>query len=93
MSKNVIDFNEAYTRTKEECEHEHKCPHCDWENSTVENFLDRVSELTVDSEAFEEEVRILIGYVELLTRRNTLSEIVGGLIDEIEYLDGNDDED
>ncbi|TVY09956.1 hypothetical protein [Paenibacillus cremeus] len=90
-NKNVIDFDTILNQ-KENCNHEHVCPHCEWQDKTIDNFISRIKGLSINGQTFREEVENLIGYVEYLTRRDTLAEIAGTLMQEVQYMDGDDEE-
>lgn len=78
------DLNSNYTQQTENCNHEDVCPHCEWANDTIDDFIDSVIDLDIRSEEFIEEVLELIEYVEYATRKQTLLDIAGSLLAEVD---------
>jgi hypothetical protein len=85
---NVVDLDSVRNSKKENCEHEHVCPHCEQQLSAIDNFINRVNGLSSDSDDFRNEVETLVDFVEYYTRRDTLAEIASGIIGEINEMDG-----
>jgi hypothetical protein len=83
MNDNVVDIASKRNKQSENGEHENVCGHCVWRESTINNFINKIKELDATSDAYYVQVEDLIGYVEYINRRNTLSEIAGEIIDEL----------
>jgi hypothetical protein len=88
----VLSFEEALQQQKQE-QHEESCPHCKFINGTTASFIENVYGLNVHSDAFAEEVKGLIDYVETVTRANTLHDIGTGLLEAAHDTIYGDDED